>query len=100
MFGILKKAVLAGLGLQARANEIVDEWIEKGKGNQRKEAVKIKTFLDRLEQDAQSLERTAGELCGKVLSFADLASREEMNKLSKKVDDLSNRFERTQKAAR
>jgi len=98
MFELLKKVVLAGLGLQARANEIVDDWIKEGERNQRKEAKWVKDLMARLENDAASFDQKAHDLYKKALSLVDLPSREEMNRLSKKMDDLISRFEQTQRA--
>ncbi len=97
MFDFLKKVVLAGLGLQARANEMVDDWIKEGERNQRKEAKWVKDLMDRLEKDTASFDQKAKDLYKKALSLIDLPSREEMNRLSKKVDDLISRFEQTQR---
>jgi polyhydroxyalkanoate synthesis regulator phasin len=98
MFKFLKKAVLAGLGLQARVNEIVEDWVKEGERNQRKEAKWVKDLMAQLEKDAASFDQKANDLYKKVLSLIDLPSREEMSKLSKKVDDLISRFEHTQRA--
>ncbi len=98
MFKLLKKVVLAGLGLQARANEMVDDWIKEGERNQRKEAKWVKDLMDRLEKDTASFDQKANDLYKKALSLIDLPSREEINRLSKKVDDLISRFEQTQRA--
>lgn len=97
MFKLLKKVVLAGLGLQARANEMVDDWIKEGERNQRKEAKWVKDLMDRLEKDTASFDQKANDLYKKALSLIDLPSREEINRLSKKVDDLISRFEQTQR---
>ena len=97
MFKIFKKTVLAGLGLQTRANEVFEGWIKEGERNQRKETVWIKDLIARLEKDAGSVDQKIGELYHKALSLIDLPSREELNRLSKKVDDLMARFEHTQR---
>jgi polyhydroxyalkanoate synthesis regulator phasin len=100
MFRIVKKITLAGLGLQARANEIVDEWVKEGERNQRKEAKWVKDVLARLEKDTVSLDEKLSKACKKTLSVIDLASREELTRLSKKVDDLISHLEQTQGAKR
>jgi polyhydroxyalkanoate synthesis regulator phasin len=98
MFKLFKKVVLAGLGLQARANEVVNDWIKEGERNQSKEARWVKGLMDRLETEAASFDQKANDLYKKALSLVNLPSREEMNRLSKKVDDFISRFEQTQRA--
>ena len=98
MFNLFKKMVLAGLGLQARANEIVEEWVKEGERNQRKEAKWVKNLLARLEKDAVSFDQKIGEVCKKATSLIDLPSKEELNRLAKRVDDLISRFEQAQRA--
>ena len=98
MFNLVKKVVLAGLGLQARANEIVEEWIKEGERNQRKEAKWVKDLMARLEKDVEPVDQKIGDLYKKALSLIDLPSREELNRLSKKVDEVISRFEQAQKA--
>lgn len=95
MFDLFKRIVLAGLGLQARANQIVDEWVQEGQRNQRREAKWVRDILGRLEKDTAALDRKVGQVIGKVTSLVDMPSREELNQLSRKVDDLVSRFERT-----
>ncbi|GEM_PF-1905484 len=98
MFKFSKKMVLAGLGLQARINEIVEDWVKEGERNQRKEAKWVKDLMARLEKDTASFDQKANDLYKKALSLINLPSREEMNRLSKKVDDLISRFEQAQRA--
>jgi polyhydroxyalkanoate synthesis regulator phasin len=98
MFNLFKKVVLAGLGLQAQINERLDHWVKEGECNQRKEAKWVKDMLDRLERDTASFDQKANDLYKKALSLIDLPSREEMNRLSRKVDDLISRFEQTPRA--
>lgn len=98
MFKVLKKVVLAGLGFQARANEVVEAWIKEGERNQRKEAKWVKDLMARLEKDAESIDQKMGDLYKKALSLIDLPSRDELNRLSKKVDDLVSRFEQGPRA--
>ena len=98
MFKLVKKLVLAGLGLQARANEIVEEWVKEGERNQRKEAKWVKDLLARIEKDAVSFDQKIGDVCKKATSLIDLPSREELNRLAKRVDDLISRFEQAQRA--
>jgi polyhydroxyalkanoate synthesis regulator phasin len=97
MFELLKKTVLAGLGLQACANEIVDGWIKEGERSQRKEAKWVKDLMARLEKDAASFDQKASDLYKKALSLVDLPTRDEINRLSKKVDDLITRFDQAQR---
>jgi polyhydroxyalkanoate synthesis regulator phasin len=97
MFKLFKKAVLACLGIQARANEVVDEWVKEGERNQRKEAKWVKDLMARFEKDAESLDQKIGDIYKKALSLIDLPSREELNRLSKKVDDLISHFEQAQR---
>ena len=98
MYKLFKKLALAGLGLQARANEILEEWVKEGERNQRKEAKWVKDLLARLEKDAISLDQKIGNVCKKAVSLIDLPSREELNRLAKRVDDLISRFEQAQRA--
>jgi polyhydroxyalkanoate synthesis regulator phasin len=98
MFKIFKKAILAGLGFQALANETVQAWIKEGERNQRKEAVWVKELMARLEKDTESADQKIKELYKKACSLVNLPSREELDRLSKKVDDLVARYEHTQRA--
>ncbi len=99
MFKLLKKAAMVGLGLHSRVNEVVDEWVDRGEKNQSKEAKKVKNFLSRVEKDGEALDQKLSEVCSKVLSVANLATREEVTRLAGRVDDLVQRFDRRKKGA-
>ena len=96
MIKLLKKVALVGLGLQARVNEVVEEWVEKGEGNQRREARWVRDFLNRAEKDADYVDRKVGDACKKAFSLTKLASSDEVSKLAVKVDELADRVERMQ----
>lgn len=93
MFKILRKAAMVGLGLQARANQVIDEWVKEGEHNQRKEAKWVKDLLDRLEREAEPLDEKLNQVYKKALSLFDIPTREDFNRLSKKVDELLSRLE-------
>ncbi len=94
MFDLFKKAVLAGLGLQARANQVVEEWVQEGERSQRKEAKWARDMLGRLEKDSATLDRKFGEVVGRLTSLIDVPTRDELAELSRKVDEIVSRMDR------
>jgi polyhydroxyalkanoate synthesis regulator phasin len=97
MYGVMKKAVLAGLGVRATVNRVVDDLVKKGESAQDKPSMKVREFVSSCEQSAQGIERAVkGGLDAVAKAVrpdrADLAAIERrLQELSHKVDALSRK---------
>ncbi|MEW6683632.1 MAG: hypothetical protein AB1451_12035 [Nitrospirota bacterium] len=95
MYRVMKKAVLAGLGVRAMVNDVVDDLVKKGESAQDKQSTKVREFVSSCEESAQGVERALkGGLDAVVKAVrpgrSDLGAIErQLHELSQKVDALS-----------
>jgi polyhydroxyalkanoate synthesis regulator phasin len=97
MFELLEKAVLTGLGAlsltQKKAEEIITELKDKYKLSEEEG----KVFLDRLQGIAKEGRERVGEIAEtevkKVIERVGLVSRDEFDRLQKRVDELETRLQ-------
>jgi polyhydroxyalkanoate synthesis regulator phasin len=66
MYGVMKKAVLAGLGVRAKLNDVVDDLVKKGESAQDRPSTNVREFVMSCEQSARGVERLVKEGLGVV----------------------------------
>jgi len=95
MYGMFKKAVLAGLGVRAELNNVVDDLVRKGESAQDKPSINVREFVASCEQSARGVEQLVKDGVAAVAKTvrpgrSDLdAIERELHNLSQKVDALS-----------
>lgn len=98
MFDIVRRALLAGIGAQEKAKELVEELVKKGELNQSEGAKLIKEVMEKAEKGGAEVDKTAGEVVQKTLETLNLPTRKDIESLEKKVQDLTNRLKRLEEA--
>lgn len=91
---MLKKLVLAGLGVQEKFKELVDELVKKGELSQSQGAKIIKEWADVAEKSTAEINSGISELVDKTLQKMKMPTKEEMDRLNRKVQALSLRIKR------
>ncbi len=94
IFDVVRKALLAGIGVQEKVKELVDELIKKGELSEAEGAKLVKEWTERAEKSTEGLRQSITELVNSTLERLKLPSREEIERLEKKVDMLAERLKR------
>ncbi len=94
MYDMVRKALLAGLGMQEKVKEFVDDLVKKGELNEREGAKLMKEWMERAKSSTDDMGRMASDGLGAAFDKMNLASRDEMNALSRKVQQLSVRVKK------
>lgn len=96
MFELIKKSLLTGVGLAVMTREKVKELGEELASQAKLSENEGKEFVDNLikQSDAarKDFESRVNAAVQKAVSSLNLASRDEVNKLSAKVDELTARL--------
>ena len=96
MLDFIKKSLLAGIGFTSLAEEkvkkVVDTWIEKGELTEEEGKKLIREILEKGKKNVKEMEEKIATEVSKLLKKANLATREEIDKLSEKVDKLSEKI--------
>jgi poly(hydroxyalkanoate) granule-associated protein len=94
IFDVVRKALLAGIGVQEKVKELVDELIKKGELSEAEGAKLVKEWTEKAEKSTEGLRQSITELINSTLERLKLPSREEIERLEKKVDMLAERLKR------
>ena len=92
MFETLDKLMLAGLGAMSmtkeKAEEIFDDYVEKGKVQKDHRSGFVKEVMDQAEKTKSDLEKTISEQVEKALNKQPLATKEDLKRIEEKLDQL------------
>ncbi len=94
VFEIVRKALLAGIGLQEKVKELIDELIKKGEISESEGAKLIKEWTETAERSTEGLRQSIAEILNSTLERMKLPTRQEIERLEKKIEDLSERIKR------
>jgi len=100
MSDIIKKTILAGLGIlslsREKAEEITKDLIKRGELAKTEEAKFIK---DLMEKSRLEVEKKIEKIVEKTLTKLDIPTRKELNVLKEKVNKLTKQSKQTQKSS-
>ncbi|MEL4306325.1 hypothetical protein [Methanococcoides sp. LMO-2] len=92
MIDTMKKLGLFGLGMYAITEEKIDEYVkelvENGDFNKEEGKKFVEDLLERQKQQQEDLEDKISSKVQDVFGKSDLASKEEIEALQKKIEDL------------
>ncbi|WP_135606622.1 phasin family protein [Methanococcoides sp. NM1] len=92
MIDTMKKLGLFGLGLYAiteeKIDEMVKELVENGEFNKEEGKKFVEDLIEKRRQQQEDLEDKISSKVQEVFGKADLATKEEMESLHKKIEDL------------
>ena len=91
---VIKKAMLAGLGAQERAKEFVDELVKAGELSKSEAANVVKEWSTKAEQSSKDMDTRIRDAVAGVLEKLHIPTKEDMEKLEKKVQSLNSRLKK------
>lgn len=96
---IVKKAMLAGLGAQEKAKEFVEELVKAGELSKGEASNLVKEWTTKAEESTREFDKRVKETVANVLEKLNIPSREDMEKLEKKVQTLNARLKKLEGGA-
>jgi len=98
-FETVRKAMLAGLGVQEKVNAFVDELVQRGELSDSQGARLVREWSEKARKSSEDFNRSANELVASIVGRMNLASKDELDKLSRKVQALTSRVKKLEAAA-
>jgi polyhydroxyalkanoate synthesis regulator phasin len=92
MIGLMRTMAYLGIGAMVKTKELIDELTEKGKQNQGPTTKWAKDCLNNLEGVAGKVEKELKPCLDKFYQAANLPTRSDLERLEKKIQDLSGRI--------
>ncbi len=97
LFNIIRKALMAGFGVQERVKEFIDELVKKGELSEIQGAKLLREWMDKAEDTRKEINKSLSELVAKTLEVMHLPTRDEIERIDKKVQSLSARVKKIEK---
>lgn len=97
LFGIVRKALLAGLGAQEKVKELVDELVKKGELNKSQGAKIIRAWTERANKKREDISKSVSELICKTIEKMNLPTKDDIEELNRKIENLSKKLEGIEK---
>ncbi len=94
VFDAVRKALLAGFGVQEKVKEFIDELVKKGELSESQGAKVVKEWTEKAGKSSEQLSKSLSELVSKTLEKMNLPSKDDIEKLNKKIQSLSARVKR------
>lgn len=94
LFDVVRNALLAGLGVQERVIEFINELVKKGELSESQGAKLVKEWADKADKSTEQLGKGISDIVTKTLDKMALPSREDVEKLNRKVQALSTRVKK------
>jgi len=91
---VIKKAMLVGLGAQEKAKEFVEELVKAGELSKSEGSNLVKEWTAKAEESTKEFDKRVKETVANVLEKLSIPSREDMEKLEKKVQTLNARLKK------
>lgn len=98
LFEATRRALLAGVGIQAKVKELIDELVKKGELSETQGAKLIKEWSDKADKTGKDLSKSIADLIDKTLEKMNIPTRDEVERLNMKVQSLSTRLKKLEEA--
>ena len=99
MFQNVEKMMMAGLGAlsmtREKAENMFDEYVNRGEAARENKEGFVSEMLDYAEKNRQEFESLLGRQLNRTLSNMDLPTKEDLERVEKKIDQLSKKISKS-----
>jgi polyhydroxyalkanoate synthesis regulator phasin len=99
LFDALRKALLAGFGVQEKVKEMIDELVEKGELSEKQGAKLVKEWSEKAEKGTSDINKTVSELITNAMSKMNIPTKGDLDKVDRKLKSLSTRIKKLEEKA-
>jgi polyhydroxyalkanoate synthesis regulator phasin len=91
-FDVIRNAILAGFGIKETVKEFIDELVKKGELSKSQGAKLLKEWTEKAGKTSELLSKNISELLTRTLGKMNLPTKDDIEKLRKEIQSLSNRL--------
>lgn len=99
VFDVVRNAIMAGFGVQEKVREFIDDLVKKGELSESQGAKLVKEWTEKADKSSSEWNKTLSDLMAKTLEKMNIPTREDVEKLNKKIHSLSSRIKKLEGAA-
>ena len=89
---------MAGLGVPEKINEVIDELVKKGELSESQGAKLVKECSEKVSSTGEEINRTVSDLTEKALEKMNIPTRDEIDKLNKKITTLAAKIKKIEQS--
>jgi polyhydroxyalkanoate synthesis regulator phasin len=96
---IIHKTLMAGLGIPEKIGEVVDDLVKKGEISESQGAKLLREYSEKVSKTGDEINKTVSELIDRALEKLNIPTRDELEKLNKKVTSLSSKVKKLEESS-
>jgi polyhydroxyalkanoate synthesis regulator phasin len=96
---LIHKTLMAGIGVPEKIKEVIDELVKKGELSESQGAKLVREYSEKINKTGDELNRLVTDLIDNALEKINIPTRDELEKLSRKVSSLSSRVKKLEESA-
>ena len=97
---IIHKTLMAGLGIPEKISEVVDELIKKGELSESQGANLVRECTEKISSTGEEINKTVSDLIDRALEKMNIPTRDEVDKLNKKIRTLSTKLNKLEESSK
>jgi len=97
---IIHKTLMAGLGIPEKISEVVDELIKKGELSESQGANLVRECTEKISSTGDEINKTVSDLIDRALEKMNIPTRDEVDKLNKKIRTLSTKLNKLEESSK
>ncbi|MEW6002089.1 MAG: phasin family protein [Nitrospirota bacterium] len=94
LFDVFRNVLLAGFGVQEKIKEFIDELVKKGELSESQGAKLVKEWAEKADKSSEQFRKSLSDLVASTLDKMNLPTKDDIEKLNKKIDSLSKRLKK------
>jgi poly(hydroxyalkanoate) granule-associated protein len=105
IFNVVRNALMAGFGVQEKVKEFIDELVKKGELSESQGAKLVKEWTEKADKTSSdvsksaddlvsNLSKSADDIVSKTLQKMNIPTKEDIERLNKKIQSLSARVKK------
>ncbi len=98
-FESIRKALMAGLGVQEKVGELVDSLVKKGELSETQGAQLIKEWSEKINKSGEDLSKNISDIMKKTLDKMNIPSRDELDRMNNKLMSVSAKLKKLEESA-
>ncbi len=89
---VIKRAMLAGLGAQEKARELVDELVKAGELSKSEASTLVKEWASKAEESTKDMDLKVKDAIAGAFEKMNIPTRDDLEKLEKKMQGIAARL--------
>lgn len=93
-FDLMRSALLAGLGLQEKVTEFINDLVKKGELSDSQGAKLVKEWTEKADKTSEEFSKGLSEMVSKTMGQVSPATKKDIQELSDRIEALAARVGR------